>query len=390
MIETSPVSNQTWPSDRPVRLGIVGTGSVSNSYNILIQEMIAAGEAVVTMACERDPDYRLLDGRTKRDRILGRWPDAKIYTDHAEAVHDPDVDLVVVITNIQQHYPVARAALEAGKHVLVEKPMATTLEDGRALVELANRSPGQLICAPYTALSPTFRQMWQRLHRGDIGKVLLARAVYGENFTAAKWHAWLYQAGAGVLFEIGCYNLTTLTSFLGPAKRVTAFTGRAIPEREMKDGSIVRTEAIDNAQVLLDFGDAVYASVTTGYTMNRYRGPAVQLFGTDGTLQMLGEDWRPEGWEYWHRTGGGWDIHREDEPYWFWAEGIRHMVRQLRRGQSPIITPEQALHVLDIMIKAAESGADGMARDLETTFSPLDLSGPDPDQVVRDMAADLW
>ena len=70
--------------------------------------------------------------------------------------HD-DVDVVLVLTSMNEHGPLARAALEAGKHVLVEKPMATSLEEAAGLLGLSERSEGLLVCAPHILLSPTFR-----------------------------------------------------------------------------------------------------------------------------------------------------------------------------------------------------------------------------------------
>ena len=78
-----------------------------------------------------------------------------------------------------EHARLAREALEAGKHVLVEKPLATTLDESKQLVELAERSPGYLMCAPFTLLSPTFQTIARRVRVGDIGKPCSARARYG-------------------------------------------------------------------------------------------------------------------------------------------------------------------------------------------------------------------
>ena len=74
--------------------------------------------------------------------------------------------------------------------------------------------------------------------------------------------------------------------------RVTAMAGVAIPERVV-EGETMRVQAEDNAHVLIDFGDARFASVTTGFTMQRYRSPAIELYGSEGVLQLLGDDWAP-------------------------------------------------------------------------------------------------
>src|ERR671928_107774 len=73
------------------------------------------------------------------------------------------------------------------------------------------------------------------------------------------------------------------------AKRVTAMTGTAIPERVV-DGELMRVESEDNAHVLIDFGESVFAVVTTGFTIQQYRTPGIEIYGSTGVIQMVGED----------------------------------------------------------------------------------------------------
>ena len=146
--------------------------------------------------------------------------------------------------------------------------------------------------------------------------------------------------------------------------------GVAIPEREV-NGRVVRVEADDNAQVLLDFGEGRFASVTTGFTMQRYRSPAIELYGSEGTIQLLGDDWAPEGWELWRNAEGAWRVFPESDPHWQWTEGLRHLVDCVESGRPTITRPEHALHALEIMLAAQARGCDGVARKIESGF-------PDP------------
>ena len=73
----------------------------------------------------------------------------------------------------------------------------------------------------------------------------------------------------------------------GTGWRVTAFGGIAIPERVVA-GRKIRVQAEDNVQLALDFGECCFASVTTGFTLQQYRGPGLELFGTQGTINLLG------------------------------------------------------------------------------------------------------
>lgn len=288
------------------------------------------------------------------------------FTEREEDILDSEaIDAVLVLTSMPSHARLAQAALRAGKHVLVEKPLATSLEDADALLALASASKGRLICAPFTALSPTLQTMGSRIRCGEIGKPCSARARYG--WAGPDWSDWFYKPGGGCLFDLGIYALTSLTALLGPVHRVTAMVGVAIPERRIR-GETVRVEAEDNAQVLLDFGGGTFATVTTGFTLQQYRSPALEIYGSEGTIQMLGDDWDPDGYELYQNSTGCWQVYKETHPEWSWTDGLNHWIRWIREGVEPGATLAQARHVLEIILKARQSAAEGVVKAVNSTF----------------------
>ena len=342
----------------PVRIGIIGCGNVLSAYRATIDKLRLRGAAEVVIAC----------GRTsQRGGACVELGVQRFTTDAQEVFAAPEVDVVVILTSMTEHARLARAALEAGKHALVEKSLATALDESKALVELARRSRGHLVCAPFTILSPTFQTITRRIRQGDIGKPCSARARYG--WAGPSWSEWFYKPGGGCLFDLGVYCLTSLTGLLGPAKRVMAMTGVAIPEREI-NGRSMRVEAEDNAQVLLDFGEGAFAVVTTGFTMQQYRTPALEVYGATGTIQMLGDDWDPDGYELWQNSVGAWQVFKETAPDWPWTDGLNHLIGCIRDGTQPLVTPSHAHHVLEIMLKAQQAGREGRALSLESSFTP--------------------
>lgn len=350
----------------PVRIGIVGCGSVMRGpYTRQIQRMLAAGMKVeVTRACDTQAD--------RAQAVHDRFGDIPFSTDYRSVVEADDVDLVLVLTAMQAHGAIAKAALEAGKHCLVEKPMAPTLEEGAELLALAQNSSAILHPAPHVVLSPTYQMMWRRIHRGDIGQILQARAFYGWN--GPSWGQWFYRQGGGPLFDLGVYNVTSLTGLLGPALRVTAMTAQARPERVVDDEKI-RIETEDSAHVLMEHAGGVLSVVSTGFTYQAYRVPAIEIYGSEGTIQMLGDDWDPNGYELYQNKIGAWQIHGETDPDWPWTDGLRHLVECIQAGTRPMITPEHGYHVLEVMLKAMEAGRTGQAQTIESTFTPPEFFG---------------
>jgi predicted dehydrogenase len=358
-----------------INIGVLGLGSVfTGPYRMRLQDLERRGLARVTTVFDPDPEKSAWASQTF---------DCRAATDASQVTSSEDVDAVIVLTSMREHSALAIEAMHQGKHVLVEKPMATSLEDAQRVMAVAAETGRVLVCAPHILLSPTFRQMHAKIADGEIGTPLLARARYG--WSGPWWGAWFYRDGGGALFDLGVYNLTTLCGFMGPVKRVTAFAGTAIPQRTLDDGSVVDVEVEDNAHVLLDFGESRFASIMTGFTIQKYRSPAVEIYGSQGVLQMLGDDWAPEGFEQWRTDAGVWEVVPEIQPGWPWTEGVAHLVDCVSAGTTPVTKPEHAYHALDVMLAAQRSARSGQVVEITSTFPPLDYSSLPP--VVTDKRA---
>ena len=345
--------------DRPVRVAMVGCGNVMDgAYMPLLEKLRYKGWVEVTGASHTSE-------AGCRD-ILRKWQIPEYFQSYRELCRSPDVDLVVILTPMKQHGAIAKEALRCGKHGLVEKPIAVSLAEAGELMKMAKKSKTFLVCAPFGTLSPTYKEIRQRVAADEVGKVCLARARYG--WSGPDWSEWFYRAGSGPIFDLAVYSITTLTGILGPVKRVTAMTGIAQTSRLVK-GRKIKVAVEDNAQILLDFGNATFAVVTSGFTMQKYRSPALELYGTSGTIQMLGDDWAPEGFELWRNTVGAWQTYYETDPHWQWTEGLKHLVECIRSGRKPEVAPDHAYHVLEVMLAAQTAGRTGKAQKIKSIFS---------------------
>ncbi len=344
---------------RPVRIGVIGCGSVMrNGYMPIAQQLRVEGLAEVVMACDVNASLAAT--------IQEQFAIPQFTTNYQEVLAAADVDLVLVLTAPSVHGAIAHAALSAGKHVLVEKPMALDLDAAAALLALAEQSPGILLPAPHILLSPTYQQIGRHLRAGDIGTVFSARGICGHG--GPSWGPWYYRLpGGGPLFDLAVYNITSLTGWLGPVRRVTALIGIAIPERVIA-GERVTVEAEDNAQLVLDFGNAILAVITSSFTIQRYRDATIELYGTTGTIRLQGDDWAPDGYERWQQSTGAWQRVAETNPTWNYLSGLRYLVGCIHNGQRPIITPAHAYHVLEVLLKAQIAGRTGQAQTIESDF----------------------
>ena len=242
--------------------------------------------------------------------------------------------------------------------------MSVHLSEAAELVSKAAASPGLLVNAPHVVLSPTYQALWKRVvDDGEIGAVLTARARYG--WSGPTWGRWYYDTGGGPLFDLGVCNITSLTGLMGSVQRVAALAGTAVPRREV-DGETIEVKNFDNYQVLLDFGDARFAVVTTGFTMHEYRSPAIELYGTGGVAQMLGDDWAPQGYEIVRADSAGWTTYAEVDPAWPWTAGLRHLVDCVLDDAELLVRPEHAYHCLEVMVKAQLAAASGETQEVSS------------------------
>ncbi len=311
----------------------------------------------------------LSDTNIKLEKILKKKFKFKyLYTDYKRILNDKEIDVVLILTSMNEHASIAKKALLNQKHVLVEKPMATNMKDLKELYKLAKKSETFLFAAPFVILSPTFQAIHQELNKKTIGNVSLARARYG--WSGPNWGEWYYKTGGGPLFDLGVYNITTLTGLLGPVKNIIAKSSISKPFRII-NGKKIKVMTDDNFQILLEFQNKCLANVTTGFTMQQYSSPAVELYGSDGTIQMLGDDWEPKAYEIWNNKKSSWELFKTPYANWPWASGFTHLIDCIINKKKPIINLDHAYHVNEIMIKIYKSSQMKKQISIKTTFEPL-------------------
>ena len=348
--------------NRPVRVGIIGAGNVLWAYLRALDRLIPKGRASLGPVCARR--------RERWNELRDRRPGIHLVAEPDDALRS-DADLIVIITAPESHAGLVRRALENGKNVLVEKPLATTRAEGEELAELADQRDLRLIAAPFVHLAPTFRVFWEQIRSGAIGRPHSARGLYGN--AGSSWAAWYHQGKIGPLAEIGVYNLKSLTSLLGPAVEVLAAEHTAIKPRFVGVSEIT-DPGHDVSHVLLRHESGALSSVVASHAIQRYRRPALEVYGSEGTANLLGDDWDPRGFEIWRNESGCWEEYEPVEGTWMWTDGLTEAVTALFEGRQPRAEITHDLHLLEIIEAAAASAEEGRWAPVTSRFRELDLS----------------
>ncbi len=287
-----------------------------------------------------------------------------------EEVVESDVDIVVIVTPPDLHPPQVRLVLEHGHHVLCEKPLAASRSEAEGLFQTARARGLHLLVAPFVQTNPTFRELWTVLEDGAIGRVHSARALYGT--AGSTWATWFHDAGMGPLPDIGIYNLRSLTALLGPVVETYAVDVTAVPQR-VAAGVTVEHPDPDTVHLLLRHTSGALSSLVSSYAIQHYRRPALELYGTEGTANLLGDDWDPTGFELWQNDAATWTLHEPADATWRWTDGLRELVQAIHDERAPRASESWDLHLVEILETARASVAEHRPIPVTSTFTLPEL-----------------
>ncbi len=247
---------------RRINVGIVGCGNISGIYLTNLTGVFADRVNVVAV-CDLIPEKAL--AAQKKYNI------PKVYFTDEEIMADEEIELIVNITTPDQHCPVNRMALAAGKHAYCEKPLATNRADGEAQVRLAAEKGLLLGGAPDTFLGGGIQTCRRLIDEGVIGDVVAVNASMrcrGHE----SWHpdpAFYYQVGGGPMFDMGPYYLTCLVNLVGAVESVMAYTRITFPQRTItsqpKYGAVINVEVPTHIAGLMRFENGAIGTLTTSF-----------------------------------------------------------------------------------------------------------------------------
>lgn len=338
-----------------IQFGVIGCGGIANGFHLRDLEQID-GVRVTALA-----DVREEAARNTAEKFRDRWPDPWITTEPEELLAREDVDAVIVATHHETHAEYGAKAIEAGKHVLVQKPLTTDMAHADRFVETSDAHAEILVqCLPYN-WNNAVRRALDLLNEGAIGRPVQARMRVAHPGPSRE--SWFYDpeiAKFGASMDMGVYAVSGITTLMGPAASASGLIGT------FEEG--VRID--DAATWLLKFESGAFGTAETSWTSLASTEPNT-LWGTEGAIVLNAAD--GSRLKVYRRTGGvsfgskgEWSVpDLEPEPT---AAPHRHFVECVRAGVKPYGTPRHARHVVEIMLAGHESSRTGKRIDIETTF----------------------
>ena len=272
------------------KVAMIGVGAISGIYLKNITEIFKEVELVGL--CDLIPE-RAEKGLefVKGQQAKGiNCPTPKVYKNMQEAFNDPEVSVILNLTRPYEHYEVTKAALNAGKHVFEEKPLAVDMEEATELVELAKQKGLMLGGAPDTFMGAGIQTARKVIDSGLIGDVIgadCAMICRGHE----TWHPdpeFYYKRGGGPMLDMGPYYVTALVNLIGEAKGVTGMTKKTFATRTITSqphfGTTVEVDVDTHLTGNIEFANGAIATIVTTFDAHYTSQARFEVYGTEGTL----------------------------------------------------------------------------------------------------------
>ena len=303
-----------------------------------------------------------------------------------ELIEKCDFDIAIDAASIQAHQEINMAVLAAGKHLISQKPAAPTVEQLTEQIEMAKAKKVKFVCVPIHPMRYDLNVAKQMMKDGTIGNPYYVKCNLSHGgpeyfqFRDAD-PSWFFEPGAGALVDMGVHGLQIVTSLFGPAIRMACMAKVTTPVREVRSGAYngkqIKSDMLPDQYVItLDFGDNRMAVVDTGFAQKASRSPQLEVFGDRGTIAVTKAymsnpipdvymDCPEKGIRGWV-TPDQW----VNPPKKLNSQCccLRDLIEAIENDTKPVLSPEHARHVLEIMCKIPEAIETGAAVNLETAF----------------------
>ena len=350
-----------------IHVGIIGTGGIAGGKHMPALAKIEGVE--MTAFCDIE--------EAKAQAAARRFgtPMAKVYADYRELLEDPAIDVIHVLTPNDSHAEITIAALEAGKHVMCEKPMAKKAADARRMLEAARRTGKKLSIGYQTRQSAESQYLKKICAAGDLGEIYFARANALRRRAVPTWGVFLdaEKQGGGPLIDIGTHALD-LTLWMMDNYEPKSVVGNVYRKLGDNENSANAWGPWDPSKFTVEDSAFGFITMKNGATIILEASWAINLLDTTeanctlaGTkagadmkhgLKINGEN---NGTLYVQdiQTAGGGVAYFDSKGTDLALEEARSWINAVRNDTDPVVLPEQALVVSEILEAIYESAKTG-------------------------------
>lgn len=326
--------------EKKMRFAVIGCGRIAPKH---AESIVALEEAELVAVCDIVPE--------KAQAFADKYG-AKPYTSYEEMLANEDLDVVTIATESNLHAPIGIAAAKAGKHVMVEKPMAMTLESADELIRTCKDAGVKLAVIHQNRFNKSVKLMHKALEEGRFGNLTHGQATVRWNrddnyYAQAPWRGTKLQDG-GVLMNQSIHNIDLLQWTFGPVESVFGYTRTAMRKIEMEDIGTAVIKFKSGALGIIEAASTIYPK-NIEETLN--------VFGETGSVIIGGiavnriENWEFPGSEEEKKHIFASQENDPPDVYGFGhREVISDMIEAIRQDRSPAIPGEEGRKALEIIL----------------------------------------
>ncbi len=348
----------------PLRVGIIGCGFAGSMHALAFQPYIESGDVQLVAACDLNEDSaEIMANEYKMEDHYTNWQD----------LIKSDIDAVSIALPHFLHAQVAIAAAKAGKHVLCEKPMATTLEDCDKMIQAAKDANVKLMIAETYRFMPTMVKIKEIIDAGLIGNVFFARGSECLSEVAIitdddSWKCSAAQAGGGIWFDAGVHVCSAFRYTIGDVESVRA---------GLLEHIVIKEDQDDNAIVLLKHKNGAASEIFLTQTLASPAFIRFEFYGTEGTIFMDSALDKPI--QYYSSKGENkekWvfpEVEHLPLPRFYnlsFREEVKEFVKCLLENRDPQYTGEDGKIAVEMALMGALSAKLGRAVHAKDLYSP--------------------
>lgn len=323
-----------------LRFAIIGCGRIASKH---AESIAALPEASLAAVCDIVPE--------RAQAFAGKYG-AEPFTSYEEMLNRADIDIVTIATSSDLHAPIGIAAAQAGKHVMVEKPMAMTLKSADELIRACKDAGVKLAVIHQNRFNKSIKLLRQALDGGRFGKLTHGQATVRWNrddnyYAQAPWRGTKLQDG-GVLMNQSIHNIDLLQWMFGPVDTVFGYTATNLRPIEMEDVGAAVIKFKNGAIGLIEAASTIYPK-NIEETLN--------VFGETGSVMVGGIAVnRIETWEFPDSEEEKKEIFaaQESDPPTVYGFGHREiiadMMEAIRHDRSPAVPGEEGRKALEIIL----------------------------------------
>lgn len=285
----------------------------------------------------------------------------EVSTDPEAAIRDPEVEGVVITTPTFTHADLAVTALEAGKHVLCEKPLASSVEDAQRVADAVDAADSSFVMAFMRRFDPRFTRVRERIDAGDIGDPILVRSTGRGPGLPPEW-AWDTDLSGGLIAEVNSHDLDTVRWFSGQEFRTVHAFGRAAKRPDIADE---HPDFVDVLVANYELSEGGLAAVDGACPADYGYDARTEVLGTDGVilvgsplkdapLLVRDKDGHVDAVRTWRNLFS--DAYRAED---------RHFVRVVRGEEEPRVTVEDGVRALEAVAATNVSLSEGGTVSIE-------------------------